>query len=292
MGVVRRSGGASSRPLKSGKPMVEEHAPRHQLEERGLTDILSETFVIYGRHFWKFVVLVAVVQVPATLLVFIPMEGRAAALVFNFVNVIALMLAYGATIYAVGQHYVTNSVSVGGCYARVLWRVVSIVVLAVILAALMVSVLLLSEVTALAVIPLLLLAAASLLGYAIYLTAAAPAVIIEGYRSLTALRRGFNLARSSEGRILGHLLVYSLVAVGMLVVLILPFGIAAVATTPEEEISTINLSPAMMLGSVVVGVVVPPVTYIATTLLYYDLRVRKEGYDVSRLSSEMGVASV
>lgn len=40
-----------------------------------------------------------------------------------------------------------------------------------------------------------------------------------------------------------------------------------------------------------VGVVTLPVATIAFTLLYYDLRVRMEGYDLNALSQEMGVAA-
>jgi len=37
---------------------------------------------------------------------------------------------------------------------------------------------------------------------------------------------------------------------------------------------------------------VPPVLSIAITLLYYDLRVRNEGFNIEKLSQEMGLASV
>ncbi len=292
MDADHRSGGAFSRPGRCRNSQVTEQGPTQRLEARGVNDILSETFVIYARHFWKFLVLVAVVQVPATLLVLIPLDSAAVSIAVNFVSVMALMLVYGATICAVGQHYVTSKVSVAGCYARVMWRAISMMVLAVIMAALLVSVLLLMETRAVAAAPLVLLGAVALCVYTIYLTVAAPAVIVEGYRSLTALRRGFRLARSSEWRILGHLLVYSLVAIGLLVVLLLPFLLFASPVTEDQTTATVSVSPPLVLGSMVVGVVVPPVTYIATTLLYYDLRVRKEGYDMSRLSTEMGVSPV
>jgi len=46
-----------------------------------------------------------------------------------------------------------------------------------------------------------------------------------------------------------------------------------------------------LLGSIVVAVAVPPIAGIASTLIYYDLRVRKENYDLTTLSQEMGVAA-
>jgi hypothetical protein len=46
-----------------------------------------------------------------------------------------------------------------------------------------------------------------------------------------------------------------------------------------------------LLGDITVLAVVPPVYAIAGTLLYYDLRVRKENYDMSELSRELGLAA-
>ena len=35
----------------------------------------------------------------------------------------------------------------------------------------------------------------------------------------------------------------------------------------------------------------PPVLFIANTLLYYDMRVRKEHFDLEQLSNDMGLAT-
>jgi uncharacterized membrane protein YraQ (UPF0718 family) len=40
-------------------------------------------------------------------------------------------------------------------------------------------------------------------------------------------------------------------------------------------------------ASAVVGVFVGPVTYIAVTLLYYDVRIRKEGFDIEMLAQSL-----
>ena len=46
-----------------------------------------------------------------------------------------------------------------------------------------------------------------------------------------------------------------------------------------------------LLGGIAVEIVVAPIVFIAGTLLYYDLRVRKEQYDLSALSQEMGTVA-
>lgn len=274
---------------------MEEQSSQRHFGERGLGDILNETFVIYGSHFKRFIVLVAVIQLPVALVAAVPVDNRIFSIVLNLINFIALTFAYGAAIFAVGQHYVAGQVNVGVSYTRVLWRGKSVLMLGAIQAALGATFLALSEIMLeteqLAIIPVALVLLALMLMFVIYMTTAAPAVIVEGYRSLSALRRGFALARRSELRIFLNLLVYSLLALGLLIVIMLPFLIvASVTAAGNEEFSTLG-QIAVTVGATVGAIIVLPVTYIPATLLYYDLRVRKEGYNVSRLSEEMGFAT-
>jgi len=274
---------------------VEEQSSQRHFGERGLGDILNETFVIYGSHFKRFIVLVAVIQLPVALVAATSVDNRIFSIVLNLINFIALTFAYGAAIFAVGQHYVAGQVNVGVSYTRVLWRGKSVLMLGAIQAALGATFLALSEIMLeteqLAIIPVALVLLALMLMFVIYMTTAAPAVIVEGYRSLSALRRGFALARRSELRIFLNLLVYSLLALGLLIVVMLPFLIvASVTAAGSEEFSTLG-QVAVTVGATLGAIIVLPVTYIPATLLYYDLRVRKEGYNVSRLSEEMGFAT-
>ena len=277
---------------------MREETPQQKLGERGLGDILNETFAVYGRRFKKLVALTAVVQVPLTLLtlglaIFLsndPVASAALAVIAASLGI----FSYGALICAVGQHYVLDDVSVGGCYTRVLWRAVSMAMLAILVALLLTLVLaplLLTSPDAPSPIVLFsLVFAVVLIVYLIYQTFMIPAVIVEGYRFSGAMRRGFNLARGSELRVVGHLLVYALVALGMFIVIGVPFQLVSALISGEEVNLLSQITEA--IGLLVAGVLVAPVTVIATTLLYYDFRVRKEGYDMSRLSLEMGDAPV
>ncbi len=273
---------------------MEEQSSQRHFGQRGLGDILNETFVIYGSHFKRFIVLVAVIQLPVALLAAIPVDNRIFGIILNLINFIALTFVYGAAIFAVGQHYVAGQVNVGVSYTRVLWRGKSVLMLGAMQAALGATFLTLSEVMIeteqLLIIPVALVLLVLMLMFAIYMTTAAPAVIVEGYRSLSALSRGFAVARRSEFRIFLNLLVYSLLALGLLIVIVLPFLIVASVTAAGSEEFTLIGQIAVTVGATVGITIVLPVTYIPATLLYYDLRVRKEGYNVSRLSEEMGFA--
>ena len=273
---------------------MEEQSSQRQFGQRGLGDILNETFVIYGSHFKKFIVLIAVIELPVALLAAIPVDNWTFGIILNLINFIALTFAYGAAIFAVGQHYVTNQVNVGGCYSRVLWRGKSILMLGVVQAVLGTTFLAVSEVLIeserILMLPVALVLLVMMLMFVIYMTTAAPAVMVEGYRSLGALRRGFALARRTEFRILLNLMVYSLVALGLVIVILLPFLIVGSVTAAGEEFTLVGRI-AVTVGAILGSVIVLPVTYIPATLLYYDLRVRKEGFNVSRLSEEMGFAT-
>ena len=124
---------------------------------------------------------------------------------------------------------------------------------------------------------------------AVYLMVTPQAVIVEGLRPLDALKRSFLLVRDSWSRVFGIGLVLLLVLMGLALVLAIPFGMASALAAPEGA-STVG-DVFLFLAGVTVSIVVPPVASIATTLLYFDLRVRKEKYDTEALSRELGVVT-
>ena len=293
--------------------MLEENRADRQLTERGVIDILSETFTIYWRHFSRIVMLVAVIYVPIGFLeLIVTTINRASVwptLAMTVLDGVLSIFVYAAGIFAVGQHYLVNQVNVGDCYTRALWRVVSLTVFAialgVLLALVMSAVLTVSDpstavetqeaaepeitVNVLIALAVMFVSLPILVIYSIYLVVIMPALIVEGRHVRSALQRGFDLARNSKWRIFGHLVVYSLVSIGLLIALNTPMLILGGATSPGE-------SPSLWVSLVGVvvnrasSILIAPVTIIATTLLYYDLRIRKENYDISRLSLEMGIA--
>ena len=278
-------------------------------------DILGESFSIYRRRFVKFLILVACVQVPISILelalaLFAP-DSDGATLFLGVVSAMTSLLVYGAVIVAVGQHYVLGYVSVERCYIRVMWRVVSVATFAVALGVLF-AVLLYVANTAMvteasmtpedpetidpqvaaslmiaAVVMLVSLVAVVIFG--IYMVAVMPAIIVEGHRARGALSRAAQLLSGSRWRVLGHVIVYSLTVLGLWFVLSIPLFFMGLAAAADSQ-SFLATALGVILNGIV-SIIVAPVTLIATTLLYYDLRVRKEEYDLNRLSQEMGVAA-
>ena len=261
---------------------------------RSLGQLLNDTFAIYGANFRRLIVLVAVVQVPLALFGLVPLHGLVGFFVVGVASLIGGVCVYGAIICAVGQHHVTGEVSIESCYRRVWWRVLSLCVLAVGLAslALLSEYLASSAVTGKSAVAGALLAVVGIalfLVLAVYLMVTPQAVIVEGLRPLDALKRSFLLVQDSWSRVFGIGLVLLLVLMGLALVLAIPFGMASALAAPEGA-STVG-DVFLFLAGVTVSIAVPPVASIATTLLYFDLRVRKEKYDTEALSRELGVVT-
>ena len=105
------------------------------------------------------------------------------------------------------------------------------------------------------------------------------AVVIENRDVFGAFGRSRELVRGNWWRVFGIGLVFLLIVI----------SIIAIVTLVSIIIGLLfNLGPlAYSILSGVVGALLIPVYYIASTLLYIDLRVRKEGYDLQALSDDL-----
>ena len=79
-----------------------------------------------------------------------------------------------------------------------------------------------------------------------------------------------------------------LVILGLIILVTLPFvSLVLIATSGQSVVALLLYA----LSRELTYVVVMPVLFIAGTLTYYDLRVRKEQYDIETLSRKMGAAA-
>lgn len=289
--------------------MFEEQRRDRQLIERGVMDILGDTFSIYWRHFRKFIVLMAVIQIPVVvvelLLSLVAPDSDWVLVGVSVIDAMASLLVYGAVVFAVGQHLLANDISVERSYIRVTWRIVSVAIPALIVGTLFAALVwqainiqgvveptttetLETEVALSALLGagIAIAVMVALLIFTIYLVAIMPAIIVEGYRSTSAFRRASELLQGSKLRVLGHLLIYGFVVLGLFFALSIPSFILGAAVAGETQ--SFAASAMGIVLNRIVSILIAPVTFIATTLLYYDLRIRKENYDIERLSTEMG----
>ena len=121
-------------------------------------------------------------------------------------------------------------------------------------------------------------------GLAIYLTAkylvAIPAVMIEDLGPIEGLKRSSELSIAEKGRIIKT----------MLLMLVLYLGILLAAGITTNALLSRLPAVGQVLGAVA-NLMVLPVFGAIQTLLYYDLRIRKEGYDIEVMSRGISAAA-
>ena len=273
-----------------GRELVRE-SPQ-TLHEQTLGSLLNETFVIYSKQIWKFMRLVAVVQVPVGLLALFPRENVAIFVILDVLGLIALVCVYGAMVRAVGQHYLKGEINIASCYSNVWHRVLSLGALGAAVAVVglgsdyLGTTALTGQSAAGAIFFVLSIPILALLVYSVF---APPAVMMEGLNPIGAVRRSYMLVRGSWWKVFGVSLVIALVIVGLGILLSIPFALASALAGIGEPSAMARA--VLTLNSIVVGVAVLPVLFTGLTLLYYDLRVRKEHFDLEALTQEMGVAA-
>ena len=112
-----------------------------------------------------------------------------------------------------------------------------------------------------------------------WFAAAIPVAAIEGLKHSAALGRSRQLARNRLLHVLGTLLLVWLIVVALVFGGALGIGLVfAIAGVPErliEFVSNVLMIPLF------------PLAAIATTMLYYDLRVRNDGADVMAMVEEL-----
>ncbi|GAB3599258.1 hypothetical protein GCM10027446_30870 [Angustibacter peucedani] len=221
------------------------------------------------------------------------------------VQFLALAVLNGILILAVSEAVIGRRPSIGEVLRRAGWRGVGRLVLLTLttgLIGLVVLVVLAAPVVGLyfvalpagIVATLVALAAAVAVGLLLMVrfAFAAPALLLEDLGVLAALRRSWRLGRGSGWRVLGILLLTSIIAGVTSSLLQVPFSIvgalvqAAMSTAGTGEASSLTLAAVVgyavqNLGVVLSAAVVSPFSAAVVSLLYIDLRIRREGLDVA-----------
>lgn len=109
-----------------------------------------------------------------------------------------------------------------------------------------------------------------------------PAIVLENIpRATDAMGRSWALSRGFRRKIFGAIFVslVLLILPGIALGILLGSGAADDATTPVALIA--------MIVQAILQILIYPFFYVVTTVLYYDLRVRKEGLDLEMLATAL-----
>jgi uncharacterized membrane protein len=243
-------------------------------------EILDVSFQLYRRHFAALAMVALVCSgLPVLLSLFIEASGGMLqhlwlTLAYYGIFVVLSAIATAATVFIVSESYLGRPLSAAEALSRaapLLWRVITCSVLTGLLV--MVGFLLF-------VIPGIVLVCGVILAF--------PALVLEpGTTASGALSRSWALTRGSRWRIFG-----------MLVTLFLLLYIPIVALTALAALVLPDAAPGAAMTGGIVGLVLAgvlqlflyPLFYCVLTVSYYDLRVRKEGFDLEVLAQSLQTA--
>ncbi len=221
--------------------------------------MVAETLRLYFQRGPLFAGLGLLPQLPGLAALAVP--GLAADLVLAFFGLVLVAISQGAAVRAVVGHYLDWPVSLTGCLGQARPKALALVTCLITLAAL--SVLSSLLIAVLIGIPLLFLALVLLWFYP-------QGIMLESLGPIPAFRRSGNLAHGNMWRVFGVGVTFVLpVALALLIAVVVlgqPTG-AVTDTIVYALVSTVAL-PWIMIGS---------------TLLYLDLRVRKEALSLEAL---------
>ncbi len=274
-------------------------APR--LKPRTVTEILDGSFRLYRENFFTFLGIMAVAYVPViVLLVFLmgtvmagvagaaatPIDSGDQAAVVQamterllpilgfyfftiFLYMLAIQLATGALTRAVGARYLNEPASIGRAYGHV-FRMFFKYLGTILLSGLVVGLGFMF-----CIVPGII--------FAIWFAFTSSVCVLEGMGGVNAMGRSRELARGNAWRIIGLWLLTILAnlvlgwAIGFFAEFVVPKMIEGVSTQ-------VMVSQGIQQ---VFSMILQPLFSVAWILFYYDLRIRKEGFDLEVLAKAM-----
>ena len=244
----------------------------YELRAMSIGEILDGAFALYRDFFGTLVSIAIVCQgIPTILGVYISVGGGSLehfglSLVVMFVSAIGGLVATGATLWAISEAYLGRDPGTMDALMFALGKVLRILIAG------SAKYILVGIGFLFLLVPGIVIAC----GYAVV----AQVVVLETHPAATAaLGRSWTLTKGSKGRAF---------ALGLVVWILvyLPFiaGGALTAFIP-------GLRTTFDVGAQLVWLLVYPIFPCTFTLFYYDLRVRREAFDIEHLSRQIGPAS-
>jgi hypothetical protein len=246
-------------------------------------EILDLSFTLYRRHFQALATVALVCTgLPLAIRLFVEAAGGLLAnpglsLVYLLVLVVLNLIATAATVFIVSESYLGRPIGPREALRRATPYIGRVLACSL-------------QMTVVVAVGFVLLFVPGIV-LAVGLVLSIPAVVLEpGLSSTAALARSWELTRGSRWRMFGLgvtllvLLYVPVLAISGLLAAVLP-GSIMTAAGPSVLGAVVGLA----IGGLV-QIFVYPLFYCVLTITYYDLRVRKEGFDLELLASQLQTA--
>jgi hypothetical protein len=267
------------------------------LRPLSLGELLDRTFFLYRRHFLLFVGIAAIPyafffvinlatalvpvfaqtaassRIPTAGLAAVGIGGGLFALIAVVAGAVAFLFSVGATVYAVSEIYTGRQTSIRECLRRVRGKTGTIF-----------GVLFLSGLIMVGGFIALIIPGIYLM---CRICVATPAALLEDIGPSDSIRRTFDLTRNFAGRAFMIYLLYFAMVWGVVAVFQFPFMLLLAISAKQMQLRVL-LTVLMQVGNFIGSVLVAPVSTIGFALFYYDLRVRKEAFDLQMMMQAIG----
>ena len=248
------------------------------LREQDLRGITAQVFSIYRNNLIQFLILTVTAMLPVLLISYFISGSVTGLVLLSFIEILIVTTLAGAFIYSVPYYCINRTVNLRESLKAsqaVYFKLLGVTLgLQIILAILM---------TFGVVLPLLIFPFIGALLYMIYFIVSQPVVVIERLKPVDAFKRSLNLVRGHWWRVFGATAIFILCAIGTFVLSWLPFYLFSLVLSEGSELRGVIQQIGVYVGG---ALTIPPI-YIFLTVIYYDLRYRKEDFSFKQLSNEI-----
>ena len=259
------------------------------LRPLSLGELLDRTFSLYRNHFWLFVGITAIpyllllgpgllIDAAQSMIRENPLLAGLMAGLLTLLVALGTLIAYGltqaATVFAVSEVYLGRALSIRESYARVygdIGRVIFVLIL----------------VGVGIFVGFILLIVPGIWFFLRSCISVMPAVL-EDKPAVEAIRRGMELTKGNLGRVAVVLLLFLVINWVAAVILQMPAWIAFAVVGIQEGGFTVWAMMLARVGQFLATILAGPMLTIALSLLYFDLRMRKEGFDLKLMMDQLG----
>ena len=251
------------------------------LDLRPLTvgEILDRTFTLYRRNFLLFIGITALPQLVALGVgltqTFVVGNTRGFSLTSGLSTIAELLIVFLISLYseaacflAVNDLYLGRPATASDCLRRALQQ------FAIVFVVWLLTVAAIAAGTICLVIPGIWIACR--------LFVAIPAALVEQRSGFDAVTRSWRLTNDNAGRAFVIGLLYMVIAIAAAMLFQMPFGIAAFVYKNDFAVLQ-TWSAITQVGQAIANMVITPIFMIAVSVFYFDLRVRKEGFDLQMM---------
>ena len=253
------------------------------LRPLSLGDLFDEVFDLYKRNFLLFVVISSILYLPYIWVILTHTSSAAnshsasSANSAGYIWLVAILLSMpmsfvltGATTQAVSTCYIGRKPTIIAAYKSVFPKLIPLTIASII------TCILIFVGCVLCIIPGI---------YAAVFTSFVPQIIIlENMSCINSIKRSYTLTSSHRGRVFVVMFLTLFVGFVLRLVTTAPFLILESLGIVTKSLATQSLQVCVQA---LVASIVHPISLLAFVVLYYDVRVRKEGFDIHLLAQNM-----